>query len=108
MKQMTYTFLLATIVTFSLTFIKNQVKLTKTNGHLLESYFMKSHSFFLFARPSFLSGLARLLDFGGTLKIYNEYDVPDNADMRAFAEDWRALGLDFRTALDRYEIETHA
>ena len=81
------------------------MKLTLT---VLEGCLMKSHSFFLFARPSFLTGIARLLDFGGTLKIYNEYDIPDNADMRAFAEDWRALGLDFSKALERYETETHA
>jgi hypothetical protein len=69
---------------------------------------MKEHSFFLFARPSFLSGVARLLDFGGTLKVYNEHDAPREADLRAFAEDWKALGFDCHKAVERFEAETRA
>jgi len=68
---------------------------------------MKSYSFFLFARASFVGGISRLLDFGGTLKIYNEHDIPENADTCAFAKDWQALGLDFQNALGQYEAENH-
>jgi hypothetical protein len=69
---------------------------------------MKNHSFFLFARPSFLSGIARLLDFSGSLKVYNEHNSGAEADARAFLEDWRALGDDFRTAIAQYDARQQA
>ncbi len=67
-----------------------------------------NRSFFLFARPSFLSGVAHLLDFAGTLKTYNESLSGDLADKRAFSEDWKAIGEDLRSALLKYRTEqTH-
>ena len=53
----------------------------------------------LFARPSFLEGVARLLDFGGTLNEYNRSDMPEDADLVALRSDWEALGEDYRSAL---------
>ena len=34
----------------------------------------------IYARPSFLEGMARVMDIGGTL---NEYDIPGSEDLRA-------------------------
>ena len=69
---------------------------------------MEHHSFFLFNRPGFLSGIARLMDFSGSLKTYNEHQDPATADLRAFREDWLALGFDFHMAIDAYKMETGA
>ena len=57
----------------------------------------------LFARPSFLSGLARLFDFWGTFSDYNRSPNTHTADVRAIGSDWRAVGDDIRVAVQRYE-----
>lgn len=54
---------------------------------------------FLFARPSFLEGVARILDLGNTLNEYNRSDSPEEADERALRADWEAIGGDFRSAM---------
>ena len=59
-------------------------------------------SFFLFARPSFIGGAARLFDFAGTLNTYNMSATGELADARAFQEDWKAIGNDMRAALEIY------
>lgn len=56
-------------------------------------------SSFLFARPSFVEGVARLLDFADTLDDYNYSPSPEAADFYAFANDWRAVGEDIRKAI---------
>ena len=57
----------------------------------------------LYARPSFLEGLARLWDWSGSLNVYNA--APDNAtaDAWALGEDWRTVGDDMRAALRAYK-----
>lgn len=60
------------------------------------------HSDFLFAKPSFISGIARLFDFAGTLNTYNESPDEETADIRAFQEDWKAIGDDMRKVLLAY------
>ena len=60
---------------------------------------MGTFSDLLFARPSFLEGVARLLDLGGTLNEYNESNSPEDADLVALRSDWEALGQDYRSAL---------
>lgn len=64
--------------------------------------FKDHNSDFLFARPSFIGGMARILDFGGTLNMYNESPNEAIADLRALAEDWRAVGNTLRSALAEY------
>jgi len=53
----------------------------------------------LFARPSFLEGVARIFDLGGTLNTYNESESPTEADYLAIANDWRAIDDDMRNAI---------
>lgn len=60
---------------------------------------MNRLSEFLFARPSFLEGIARLVDFGGFLNEYNTSNTPDEADFRAIAADWQVVGDDLRAAM---------
>lgn len=57
-------------------------------------------SLYLFARPSFLEGVARVLDFRGTLNEYNV--VPGaEADRLAFEADAAALRRDIAVARER-------
>jgi hypothetical protein len=54
----------------------------------------------LFARPSFMSGVARALDLGGTFDEYNRSPSPEDADVRALHSDWMAVGADMQKAID--------
>ena len=58
---------------------------------------------YLFATPSFLSGMASVLDIGSTLTHYNTSDSPEEADARAIASDWAMVGQDIRSAISAYE-----
>ena len=60
-----------------------------------------SRSFRLFARPSFLSGMARLVDFGGGLNVYNRDPSPSMADINALRADWEMVGRDMRKAMEK-------
>ncbi len=55
---------------------------------------------FLFARPAFLEGLARLADFFGVLQEYNTSSTPTAADLRAIRADWEAVSADLWTTLN--------
>lgn len=59
---------------------------------------MGDRSFYLFARPSFIEGAARLLDWGGTMNEYNSSPDGATADVRALRNDWRAVGDDLSEA----------
>ncbi|HEX9990764.1 MAG TPA: hypothetical protein VGE45_20090 [Chloroflexia bacterium] len=72
---------------------------------------MSDYSAILFAHPSFLSGLARALDIGGTLTEYNKSVSVHQADMLALRADWMAVGEDIRAALReiaKQQLETEA
>ncbi|ACK67405.1 hypothetical protein PCC8801_3437 [Rippkaea orientalis PCC 8801] len=57
---------------------------------------------FLYARPSFAEGIARLIDFGNTLQVYNTSFSDEQADFLALASDWYVLGDDLRNAMNHY------
>ena len=56
------------------------------------------HSRILFARPSFIEGIARIFDFSGTISEYNRCENGEEADYRALWSDWHAIGMDIREA----------
>ncbi|MBI3970716.1 MAG: hypothetical protein HY332_05455 [Chloroflexi bacterium] len=60
---------------------------------------------FLFARPSFWGGAARVLDLGNTLTEFNQSPTPDQADCIAMRADWGSIGQDFREAIGQLEQE---
>lgn len=60
---------------------------------------MIEYTTFLFARPTWYEGLARLLDFGNTLQVYNNSHSDAEADAVALALDWNAIGEDMRRAV---------
>lgn len=67
---------------------------------------LHSHRFrriYLFARPSFLTGIARILDPQGKLNTYNTSESAQLADARAIRSDWLAVGDDLRSAIQSYE-----
>lgn len=61
---------------------------------------------FLFARPSFSSGAARVLDLGGTFDQYNASPTGDEADMRALSNDWVVVGETMREAIETVTNES--
>lgn len=58
----------------------------------------------LFALPSFLRGVASILDLGSTLTVYNESSSPEEADAKAIRSDWLAVGDDILQAYDKWEL----
>jgi hypothetical protein len=55
---------------------------------------------FLFTRPSFGSGVARAFDLFGHFDSYNTSSSEEEADQRAIANDWLAVGKDLGQAMD--------
>jgi hypothetical protein len=55
---------------------------------------MNGSTDFLFARPSFWEGAARIIDLGDTLTEYNSSLSGQQADRNALRADWRAIGHD--------------
>ncbi len=69
---------------------------------------MDSDADFLFARPSFIEGIARQFDFGNALSEYNySFRNGQEADTRAIAADWSAVGDYLRDAVRQVEQERY-
>lgn len=64
-----------------------------------------NRSDFLFATPSFVGGMASVLDLGTTLVVYNESRTLAEADARAIEADWQVTGDDIRAAMETYGEE---
>src|SRR6266478_1510339 len=61
-------------------------------------------SMFLFARPSIISGAARLLDFWGYFDAYNNSRNGAEADAKALYSDWRTVGEHLMESMEAYEL----
>lgn len=61
---------------------------------------------FLFADPSFMTGLATVMDIGGALLTYNISPSGSEADERAIASDWAVVGSDILNAANTFGEET--
>lgn len=61
---------------------------------------------FLFAMPSFVTGIAATLDVGSTFTVYNDSDSISEADVRALKSDWAMIGKDIFNAMRNYEQTT--
>ncbi len=66
---------------------------------------MVSRSDFLFARPSFLEGMARIWDFTNSLNTYNYSADPKAADEIAIRSDWESVGDSLWWAMSRHGSE---
>ena len=58
---------------------------------------------YLFARPSLIEGVGRIIDLSNSLNIYNNSADPD---ARGIFQDWKALGHDVRVALEQLREES--
>jgi hypothetical protein len=58
-----------------------------------------SFSELLYARPSFFSGMARILDLGTTFDTYNTSENTNMADYNALKSDWIAVGIDLKNSI---------
>ncbi|NLF08135.1 MAG: hypothetical protein GX594_09180 [Pirellulaceae bacterium] len=67
-----------------------------------------SDSLFLCARPSFIEGAARILDFGGTMEEFNRSLTPEQADYLALRADWQQIGMDLAHAIDNVKETSSA
>ncbi len=54
---------------------------------------------YLFAKSSFLEGVARLIDFSGTLDDCNSIAL-EQTDGKAIAADWKVVGGDFNLTIE--------
>ena len=63
---------------------------------------------YIYARPSFLEGVARIMDIGGTLNEYNYASDGQQADAIAIWSDWAVIGQDMYTAMGIYREENIA
>ncbi|HEV2105924.1 MAG TPA: hypothetical protein VGU27_09360 [Candidatus Eisenbacteria bacterium] len=57
---------------------------------------------YLYARPSFLAGAARTLDFMGLFDSYNTSPSEAEADETAMFSDWRAVGEDLFSVMRQH------
>lgn len=55
--------------------------------------------------PTFLSGMARVLDIGARFDNYGSFQEPEVADAMAIASDWQAVGDDIRHSMKTFEQE---
>lgn len=60
---------------------------------------------FLFANPSFSSGFGTVMDFSGSVLVYNYSRSPLEADLRAIASDWAMIGSDIENATKTFAEE---
>ncbi len=60
---------------------------------------------FLFARPRFSFGVARLLDLGATFDCYNISRSQAEADVKAMLADWYIVSADLQAAMREAESE---
>lgn len=61
----------------------------------------------LYARPSFLEGVARLFDLRGSLNKYNYSRSITEADFRSIESDWQFVGNDLRAAIKQFAQENN-
>jgi hypothetical protein len=60
----------------------------------------------LYANPSTIEGMSRVVDLGATMQVYNTSETDEQADFEALRNDWCAVGDDFRFAIKKYGQQT--
>jgi hypothetical protein len=78
-------------------------------GSCSREVMMEEPTFYLFAKPSWRSGAARVLDLFGMFDDFNFSEDPAQADAIALYLDYRSVGLDLMAAgaavMDEHEQE---
>ena len=57
---------------------------------------------YLYAKPSFIGGMARTLDLAATLQVYNNSETENEADSIALFSDWVNTGDDIESSILEY------
>lgn len=60
------------------------------------------YTFRLFNRPTFIGGFTAIVDFKELMKKYHTDENEKIADQNSIASDWKAVGLDMKTAIKVY------
>jgi hypothetical protein len=68
----------------------------------------RSHTDFLVAEDSFLTGAAAIFNLGGSFYTYNRSATPQAADRRAIAQDFAMIGQDIRDTVETVKKEQAA
>lgn len=63
---------------------------------------LSSRTAILFARPSFIEGVSRIMDLTGTLSEYNQSETPQEADFNALWSDWCSVGSDLSEGIRQH------
>ena len=63
----------------------------------------RDRRFLYYARPTFLEGLARIMDFGNSLNQYPRFRTAREADAFALRSDWIMVGQDISEAICEFE-----
>ena len=61
----------------------------------------------LFAEPSFWEGIARLVDFSGSLNEYNLTKSTKVNEYLGLKSDWENIGNDINVAMNQFEKDIH-
>ena len=67
-----------------------------------EGVVVRNYSSLLCADTVFFRGMARSLDLGSTMTVYNASPSGNIADRNALANDWRVVGDEIRKAMQSY------
>lgn len=54
-----------------------------------------------------MNGMARVLDLGSTLNVYQYNDEAENIDFFAINSDWATIGEDMKKAINLYQWEIY-
>jgi hypothetical protein len=60
---------------------------------------------YLFAKSSFLTGAGTVLNLRGDYYLYNYSDSGEEADIKALASDWKAIGNDIKDSMKNFQEE---
>jgi len=63
---------------------------------------------FLFARPSWLSGMGRVIDLWGCFEDFNDSPTAEMADRRGLYSDWQIVGQDLILAIGQEQERINA
>ena len=61
---------------------------------------------FLFSRMGVLSGAASVFNLAGNFYRFNTSENEAEADAKAMLSDWSMVSEDFRTAVNRFRVES--
>lgn len=61
--------------------------------------------YFSHARPSFIEGVSRIFDIGGTLNVYHHLPRHSSSDAEAMRSDWYVTGQDMCHVMGTYGFQ---